>query len=422
MIRAFKYPVYADKETKEKATACLALCRELYNAALFERIDCYQKNIKGRVIPLERKYVKPSRTNSNRKHPLPDTVTWGMTLEEQQAALTHINQDRPEFAAKGLSQVFRDALRRLDKTYKAFFRRGYGFPKFKKPRQFRSFTFPNATGWKFNGRTLNVVGVGEFRLALRRHEKDQALPKAAEIRTVTIKRENDNWCVIFSCQGIAMEPLPEVNREVALHLGVNEFINDTDGNTVENPAFFQAAIRRLRILDRKIARQQPGSKRREETYRLRRALHEKVRNRRMNFHCKTALEYARNYDRIILPDYEVAKMIKEGKAKPTRKGRLSSRIGDVGWGYFGQRIENKCEEFYRDFEKRPVPYIGRTCNNCGYLHQHAVTEVDFKCPLCGYVERRQFNTALNLEDVANGDFPINQQTGEADRADANVSR
>jgi len=193
-------------------------------------------------------------------------------------------------------------------------------------------------------------------------------------------------------------------------------------NTVENPEFFRRAVRRLKILDRKIARQNVGSKRREETYRLRRVLHETVQNQRKEFHCQTALKYAREYDRIVLPNYSIAKMIQEGKKKPTPKGKLSSRIADAAWGYQAQRIENKCEEFYRDVERDPVPFIARTCNNCGHLLPHPIKAENIKCPICGYIERRQFNAALNLEDVANYEFPINQRTGEAVRAGVNVSQ
>src|SRR3990172_3137129 len=157
MKRAFKYRAYAaDRKAKEAAFLWLSLCRELYNAALQERIDCYSKNIKGRVNPLERDYVKPGRINSNRTKPLPDRVTWGMALAEQDAQLPQIKRDRPEYLQVG-SQVLKDVLRRLDKAYKAFFGRGHGFPKFKNKRSFNSFTFPNSSGWKFDGAHLDVA-------------------------------------------------------------------------------------------------------------------------------------------------------------------------------------------------------------------------------------------------------------------------
>ena len=92
-------------------------CRDLYNAALEQRITAWQ-----------RRRVSISRY-------------------EQEAELKAIRADFPEYASIH-SHILQDVLARLDKTYQAFFRRvrrgeKAGFPRFKGRygNRFRSFTF-----------------------------------------------------------------------------------------------------------------------------------------------------------------------------------------------------------------------------------------------------------------------------------------
>src|SRR5690349_5081626 len=89
-------------------------CRELYNAALEQRIAAWQR----RRVSLSR--------------------------YEQETELKEIRAEFPEYAAIH-SHVLQDVLARLDKTYQAFFRRVQrgekaGFPRFTGRNRFHSFT------------------------------------------------------------------------------------------------------------------------------------------------------------------------------------------------------------------------------------------------------------------------------------------
>jgi putative transposase len=102
--------------TQERALEeVLWRCRDLYNAALEQRITAYQ-----------RRRVSISRY-------------------EQEAELKAIRLEFPEYAAIH-SPILQDVLARLDKTYQAFFRRiqrgeKAGFPRFKGWSRYHSFTF-----------------------------------------------------------------------------------------------------------------------------------------------------------------------------------------------------------------------------------------------------------------------------------------
>lgn len=105
MRKTFKYRLLANKQTFDNADYWLKLCRELYNAALAEKIYAY----------------KMQGVN--------------LSVYSQMQELTDLKKSIPEYSTVG-SQVLQEVLERLDKAYKAFFRRlktgeKPGFPRFK---------------------------------------------------------------------------------------------------------------------------------------------------------------------------------------------------------------------------------------------------------------------------------------------------
>lgn len=93
MHKSFKYRLYPNKATEQKLSWMLARCRELYNAALSERKDAYI-------------YAGKRISYYDQQNDLPE--------------IKHaLRQEYQEIAA----HVLQDVLRRLDKAFKAFFRR-----------------------------------------------------------------------------------------------------------------------------------------------------------------------------------------------------------------------------------------------------------------------------------------------------------
>src|SRR6266511_2964394 len=92
MLKSYKYRVYPSRAQQSRLEQALALCCELYNAALEERREAYRLAHKS------------------------------ISYQDQQNQLPEIKAIRPEFALIH-SQVLQDVLRRLDKAFDAFFRR-----------------------------------------------------------------------------------------------------------------------------------------------------------------------------------------------------------------------------------------------------------------------------------------------------------
>jgi len=104
-MKAYKFKLKVSKNTRGKLEHTLDICRELYNAGLQERRDAYRL-----------KHIS-------------------ISYHDQQNQLPDIRKTR-EDVGEIYSQVLQDVLKRLDKTFKAFFSRvkksaKAGFPRFK---------------------------------------------------------------------------------------------------------------------------------------------------------------------------------------------------------------------------------------------------------------------------------------------------
>jgi transposase len=139
MQKTFKYRIYPSKAQVRKLDRSLALCCELYDAALQERRDAW----------------RISRTSIN--------------YHAQAVQLPEIKTIRPELGAVH-SQVLQETLKRLDKAFDAFFRRVRsgekpGFPRFRSQHRYDSLTYPQ-TGFGIEHGKLRLSKIGRIKIKL----------------------------------------------------------------------------------------------------------------------------------------------------------------------------------------------------------------------------------------------------------------
>lgn len=166
MRTTYKYRLYPPRETERKLFWTLTRCRELYNAALSERRDAYR-------------YAGKSISYYDQQNDLPEIK----------------HEIRPEYEDIA-AHVLQDVLNRLKKAFDNFFRRcksgeNPGYPRFQGRNRYDSFTYPDGAGWKFDGQYIHLTKIGKARVKLHR-------PLTGKIKTVTIRREVDEWYVCFS--------------------------------------------------------------------------------------------------------------------------------------------------------------------------------------------------------------------------------
>ncbi len=89
---------------------------------------------------------------------------------------------KKEFAhlAKVHSQVLQTAVRRLHDTWENFQKRDFGFPRFKKFGQFKSFVFPQFKSNPITGHQIKLPKIGDVAINLHRPIPDGFLVKQAK--------------------------------------------------------------------------------------------------------------------------------------------------------------------------------------------------------------------------------------------------
>jgi putative transposase len=352
----FKYKLQPTAAQAAQLDAIVRVCRELYNAALQERRDAWRMQ----------------RVSVGYYH--------------QKAQLPEIRQLREDCAAIH-SQVLQDVVLRVDRAFKAFFRRvkagqKAGYPRFKGRDRYTSFTYPQwGNGASLVGNTLVLSKIGY--LAVRWSRPLEGTPK-----TVIISKEVDGWYVCFSCAAVAAQPLPLTGEETGVDVGLESFLTLANGEQVENPRHYRKAEKALRRAQRRVSRRKKGSHRRRKAVKVLARKHLKVRRQRLDHHHKTARSLVQRYDTIFFEELQVANMVQQQ--------HLAKSIADAGWSQFCTILVFKAENAGKRAVAVPPAYTSQTCSGCGVVVQKGLSVRWHACPDCGTNLHRDHNAALNI--------------------------
>ena len=315
------------------------------------------------------------------------------TYYQQAMELPDLKATCPEYGDVH-SQILQDVLRRVDKTYQAFFRRtangeAPGSPRFQGQGRYTSFTYPQyGNGATVDGGVLSLSKIG--RILIRLHRPIEGTPK-----TVTVSKEADGWYAGFSCAEVPTEPLPLTGRETGIDVGLKVFLITADGETVENPRQYRKAEKQLAKAQRCVSRRKKGSKRRKKAVKLLARKHQKVQRQRTDFHHKTALALLRQYDVIYLEDLRVANMV--------RNRHLAKSISDAGWAAFRTILECKAVYAGKRVVAVPPAYTSQDCSGmladgsrCMQRVAKSLSVRTHVCPSCGLGLDRDANAAQTM--------------------------
>ncbi len=367
MRKAFKYRLYPNTTTEKKLYSTLNRCRELYNAALSERKDSYQLH---------------ERTQLQINSETGQVIVATMTAKQRVKAVSYYGQKRNLVEIKALreeyqgiaSHVLQDVILRVERAFQRFFD-GAGFPRFKGRTRYDSFTYPDGAGWKldveeqgnsFKG-TLHLSKIGDIKVRL--HRKIEG-----KIKTVTIKREVDQWFVVFSCAVEEPAPLPLSYEEVGIDLGVTHLATLSNGEMIEHPRYYRRAKKTLEKRQQALSRKKQGSHRRERTKKLIGKAHRKIANQRRGF------------------PQETGQYLPNGAAA---KGGLNKSILDAGWGMFVGMCSSKAAGAGRTLLKVSPYATSQVCSSCGTVRKKTLEERWHSCN-CGAEMDRDVNAAKNI--------------------------
>jgi putative transposase len=355
MRKTFEFRLRPTKAQERRMVATLNACRFVYNWGIEDRKNLWE-------------YCKVS-TN----------------YFDQAGYLKHLKNANP-WLKEVYAHTLQDALRRVQRSFDAFFRRAKngespGYPRFKGRNQYDSFTFKEwGSGATFDGKRLSLSKIGRVRIVLHR-------PIEGEIKTCTIKRRADGWYALFSV--VCADPKPsEINTPVGIDVGLESFATLSTGEKIENPRYLLANERELKIAQRKLSRRKKGSNRRRKAVQHLRLVHQRVERSRRSFHFTQARRLAKRFNPIFVENLNIRRMV--------GNRRLAKSISDASWGQFLGILSHSAESAGGAVIAVEARGTSQECSGCGANVPKPLSERVHRCWNCGLVLDRDVNAARNV--------------------------
>ena len=337
----------------------LCMCCDLFNAALQERRDAWQ-----------RQHVS-------------------ITRYDQHKELTGLRAADPAWKEIPV-WIARSAIDRVDRAFNAFFnrvKRGQkpGYPRFRPRRRYDSFDL-GTNRPRVQGDRVHLPKIGPVKFHKYREMR-------GEIRSVSVRRKpTGRWTISFVCDLGAAPPKTVPKNAVGIDVGLEAFATLSNGERVPNPRYFargeETLARRQRILSRRVR----GSSSRERQRKLVAKAHEHIRNQRLNFARHLACFLFARWDAVFYEDLDIAPMVSGDVVRPY----LAKPIYDAAWRIAIRAIQCKAEGAGKLERACDPRWTSILCSGCGEPNPKALSDREHLCVKCGLRIHRDHNSGRNI--------------------------
>ena len=356
MKTAYKFRMYPNKQQEAQLELTLDTCRHLYNIALADRKNAYESE------RVSRSY-------------------------EDQAAMLVAEKKDGNFKAV-FSQVLQDVLRRLDKAFKAFFRRVKsgeepGYPRFKGQGWYKSFTYPQV-GFKLEGSKLVLSKIGSIRIFKHREVE-------GKIKTCTIKKDLlGHWYTVLVSE-IEDIPTIEPTTAIGVDVGLKSLITTSASESIQYPRYYAQAEKKLAVAQRNLSRKKKGSANRRKAKAKVAKISQDVQNHRDEFLHQVSRKLVDSADIIVFENLNISGMLKNH--------HLAKHIQDHAWGKLIQFTQSKAAKAGKVVELVDARYTSQKCSQCGIMVPKTLADRVHRCPNCGLEMDRDLNASLNIRTL-----------------------
>jgi putative transposase len=288
--------------------------------------------------------------------------------------------------------ILQESINDLENSYKRFFKKLSGYPRFKKRGAKDSFSIRESKKFKVEGRNLYLEkfnrGKDSKPLKLREKLRFDGVPKQ-----VTISYHNDKWWASILVEGCSnyKGDFPQ-SGEVGIDLGIKDLAILSDGTGFQKSNKLSLSLEKLVKLQKKLSKKKKGSNRYAKAKLSISKLHFRIRKQREALLHNVSHTITSKYKTICLEDLSVSSMTR-GKNK-----KLNRLVLDVGMYELRRQLEYK--SFLRGvdiyFVDRYYP-SSKIHYECGYKNDNLkLGESSWKCDNCGQLVDRDLNASKNI--------------------------
>ncbi len=321
-------------------------------------------------------------------------ITQARELAEARKAFTWLKE--------GSSVVQQQALRDLDRAFQNRWSGSHRRPTWRKAGQNEGFYIRDVSVRKLNRKwgQIFVPKAGWIRFRLTRAF---AKIEACSSARVTLDRSN-RWHVSFTALQPELQRV-ETGTATGLDMGIASTVTTSEGTQLHMPQLLSPGeAQRKRRLQRKLARQKKGSKRRARTKLSIAKLSARESDRRKDWIEKTTTNLVREYDLIAIEDLQVKNMVRSAKGTLDNPGKnvaqktgLNREILYQSWSLFRKRLEDKAVASAVVVIPVNPKHTSQTCSECKHcVPENRESQEVFVCKACGHTEHADVNAAKNI--------------------------
>ncbi|EOU2020500.1 transposase [Clostridium perfringens] len=390
MKRAYKIEINPTDEQKSKIHRTIGVSRFVYNFYIARNKEIYERE--GKFVS----GIDFSKWLNNEYIPNNQEMKWIKEVS---------------------SKATKQAIMNGDKSFRDFFKKAKGFPRFKKKKnQDVKAYFPknNKTDWTLERHRVKIPTLGWVRL-----KEFGYIPVNSMVKSGTVSQKADRYYVSIlveerdikiSNSNIGIKISNTNNEGLGIDLGIKEFAVCSDGIKFKN--INKTSI--VKKIEKKLKREQRKLSRKYESLKIRnkkekggnatsqniqkqivkvQKLHQRLANIRTDYINKTVSKIVKQKPSYVtIEDLNVKGMMKNK--------HLSKAIVSQKFFEFKTKLMSKCKQ--NNIELRIVDRFypsSKTCSNCGKIKKDLkLSDRIYKCD-CGFTIDRDLNASINLKNA-----------------------
>jgi putative transposase len=380
----YEYKLIPTQQQVLEIENILTVCRKVWNFVLRERKD-WVNSRKCRIdaCSLEREYIIPVDV------PFPNYHIQAKNLTEAKRVI-------PELADVN-AQVLQQVLRTLDRAWDDIWKRGFGFPRFKKHFRMRSFVFPQLKGEVIKANRVKLPQLGWVKFHISR-----PIPDGFKVKQARVVRRASGYFVMLSLQlDVNVPEVPMSGHPLGIDIGLESFLATSDSELVARPKFFNSLHGKLESLQRRLKHKKLGSNNRAQLNQKIARLHQQISDTRKDFHWKLAHH---------LCSYAGAIFVEDIDFRAWAKGMFRKHTLDASFGQFFNILSYVCWKRGVFFAKVSKDYTSQICPECGALTGKKELGLrEHNCLECGYKTHRDVAAAQVIRN--RGILAVGQPVG-----------